>query len=111
MNDASEILGLDEVAALFRAEPETVAHYARTGELPGTRIGKRWVFLKEDAMAFLRERIRRDTAARRTMRGHTGHRASLSDDESRTDALLLPPSPRPKSRRRTLPELPSIPRM
>jgi hypothetical protein len=60
-----ETMDLAAVAALLQADPETIAQYARTGELPGTRIGKGWIFLWEDVLAFLRQRIAADTAARR----------------------------------------------
>lgn len=37
--------------------------FARRGELPGTRIGKSWVFLREDVIAFVRQHILADTRA------------------------------------------------
>jgi excisionase family DNA binding protein len=60
-----EILDADETAALLRVEAGTIMQLARKGELPGTRIGKSWVFLREDVMAFLKEQIVRDTESRR----------------------------------------------
>jgi hypothetical protein len=60
-----ETMDLEAVAAFLHAEPATIAQCARTGELPGTHIGKGWVFLREDVLAFLRQRIAADTAERR----------------------------------------------
>jgi hypothetical protein len=57
---------LAAVAAFLHVEPATVAQCARTGELPGTRIGQGWVFLREDVLAFLHQRIAADTAERRS---------------------------------------------
>jgi hypothetical protein len=57
-----ETMDLAAVAALLQADPETIAQYARTGELAGTRIGKGWIFLWEDVLGFLRQRIAKHTA-------------------------------------------------
>lgn len=60
-----ETLGVSEAAAILYAETETVMQFARRGELPGTRIGKSWVFIREDVLDFLRARIVWDTLERR----------------------------------------------
>lgn len=62
---APDILDAAETAALLRVEAGTIMQLARKGELPGTRIGKSWVFLREDVMTYLKEQIARDTEARR----------------------------------------------
>jgi len=87
-----ETLGAEEAAALLHAECATVMQYARKGQLPGTRIGKSWVFLREDVIAFLRAQIAADTEARRR--------------QAETPApLAVALSRRPGARRRTLPDL------
>lgn len=91
-----EILDAAETAALLHAEAETILQLARNGTLPGTRIGKAWIFLREDVMAFLKEQITRDTAERRRLQ------ASLSPYA----VMVTPPSR--KSRRTTLPPLPTL---
>ena len=96
METAEETLDLQGVAILFRAEPETIAQYARSGELPGTKMGKSWVFLREDVLAFLRKRILEETKERRGRR--TDHAAS-----PQPEAVLL--IPKPRTRRTTLPVL------
>jgi excisionase family DNA binding protein len=93
--NADVTLDTSEVAALLRAESETVLQLARTGELPGTRIGKSWVFLREDVIAFLKERITKDTMERRH------HHASIAPF-----AIAFPV--RKTSRRTVLPPLPDI---
>jgi excisionase family DNA binding protein len=92
---AHETLDVAEVAALLRAEAETIMQLARKGELPGTRIGKSWVFLREDVIAFLKEQIARDTEERRR------HYASF-----KAGALLV--SKPEKGRRTSLPALPAL---
>ena len=91
-----ETLDIAEAAALLRAEAETIMQLARKGVLPGTRIGKSWVFLREDVIAFLKEQISKDTEERR--RRH----ASLSP------CAIVVATPR-KSRRTALPVLPDLP--
>lgn len=60
-----ETLDIAEAALLLRAEDSTVMAYARSGELPGARIGKAWVFLREDVLSFLRQKIASETDERR----------------------------------------------
>jgi len=85
-------------ATLLHADVETVLALARKGELPGTKIGKSWVFLRTDILDFLRERVRHDTALR------------LQSQRAASPAPAALLVPRPASRkRRELPVLPSLP--
>lgn len=63
-----EILNTIEVAELVHAEPSTVANLALRGELPSTSIGRGYIFLRDDVMHYVREKIERDTAERRDKR-------------------------------------------
>ena len=58
---------------------------------------QRWVFLREDVLAFLRNRVLEETEERRGRR--TDHSAP-----PQPDAVVL--IPKPRTRRRTLPLLP-----
>lgn len=95
MNSTDETLGVEEAAALLRAETSTVMQFARRGDLPGTRIGKGWVFLREDVIAFLRQQIANDTQDRR-------------QQAARTIAAVAFTAPQ-RSRRTKLPILPALP--
>lgn len=87
-----------QVAALLRADPETVMQFARKGHLPGARIGKGWVFLRTDVFDFLRAKIEAETAERRKAGGA---------DPGQPDAVLVAQHP---GRRRTAPPaLPNLP--
>lgn len=90
-----ETLTIAETAALLHADTETVMHLARRGDLPGTKIGKSWIFLRSQVLSFLAERIRSDTESRR-------HNC----DNIATATLVGKPA---RSRRRPLPALPAIP--
>lgn len=92
---SNETLSVSEVAELLHAEDATVMLYARRGELPGTRIGKSWVFMRDDVLAFLRRQIAVDTEARRR-------------SNKKPPASLAFPIPI-RGRRKQIPELPSLP--
>jgi len=96
---STETMDLHEVALLCRAEPETIAQYARIGLLPGTKMGKGWVFLHDDVITFLRQRIAEETQLRRTRTG--------SGELKKPEAIQVASAP--KRRRTVLPDLPSIP--
>lgn len=98
MNNFDDTMDVAEAAAMLRAEVATVLQYARRGDLPGTRIGKSWVFLREDVMSFLREQIAKDTEERRQ---HAGKNivAALAVRGKRQGRRTAPP---------VLPDLPFI---
>lgn len=47
-------LNLHEAAALLRMHAESLRQKTRQGLIPGAKIGKRWVFLEEDLIQYLR---------------------------------------------------------
>lgn len=67
-----ETMDLPAVAAFLGAKAETVAQLTRNGELPGAQMGKGWIFLREDVLIFLRERIAMETGARRAGKAQRG---------------------------------------
>jgi hypothetical protein len=92
--DSTDTMDVADVAAFLKAEPETIAQYARAGELAGTRIGKGWIFLREDVLAFLRGR-----KANRPQR--------KPQTAAKVQAVLV--ERRPRTRRTQLPTLPTVP--
>lgn len=108
MVEANETLDLNGVAALLIAEPETVVQYARTGELPGTRVGKGWIFLREDVLGFLRQRIDRDTEMRRLAHADAIAKKNQPKARSTPGVLGVLAAPRKKTRRTQLPQLPAL---
>ena len=95
--DTEETLNDDGAAALLHADLETVRLLARKGELPGAKIGRSWVFLRSDVLAFLRERIEKDTAQRRRIR--------VTATEPLAHLVSVPP----RRQRRPPPTLPALP--
>jgi excisionase family DNA binding protein len=49
----SEVLTLDELAALLQAEPADVERMAEAGELPGRKIGEGWRFSRRAVLDWL----------------------------------------------------------
>jgi excisionase family DNA binding protein len=90
-------LNLNEAAVMLCAEPETVSKLARNGELPAARIGKGWVFLREDVLTFLKDRINKDTAERR------------KKYETPKQFAVAIERPTGRANRRVAPELPQLP--
>ena len=50
----SETLDVNEAAKLLHMHPATVKEKARRGEIPGSKPGKSWLFIREDLIHFLR---------------------------------------------------------
>lgn len=49
-----DTLDTEQAAEFLRIHPVTLKAKARSGEIPGAKIGKRWVFLQVDLVAYLR---------------------------------------------------------
>ena len=55
-NERLRSLTLEEAAQLLPIHPQTLRKKALAGEVPGAKLGKRWVFLELDLVALLRAR-------------------------------------------------------
>ncbi len=62
MND---ILTADETAELFRVSPAYVRGLANAGEIPGTKLGDDWRFVRQDMIDYLSERAKREQKSRK----------------------------------------------
>lgn len=99
-----ETMDLTAVAAYLGARVDTVAQLARKGELPGAQIGKGWIFLREDVLAFLRNRIAQETEGRRVIQTKMNIEAQ-QDNSAGLRAVVVN---RGRTRRRELPALPEL---
>ena len=50
-------LGLEDAGQALGCDPETVRSMAAAGELPGTKVGRAWVFLASELAAYCRSRM------------------------------------------------------
>ena len=64
-----DTLDPEQCAALLNVNRTTALALAGEGEIPGAMIGRAWVFLKSDVIAFLTKKVREQTAERRTRNG------------------------------------------
>ncbi len=55
---------LQETANFLKVHAETVSRLAKTGQLPGAKIGRSWVFLEDDLITYLREQIQAQASER-----------------------------------------------
>ncbi|MDR4483870.1 MAG: helix-turn-helix domain-containing protein [Nitrospirales bacterium] len=52
-NDEQEVLSIDEVAKMLKIPKATAYKFAGQGEIPGTKVGRKWVFLRTRILAWL----------------------------------------------------------
>lgn len=59
---ATMTLDLGQAADLLKLHPQTVLQLARVGDIPAAKPGKRWVFIEDDLLNWLRSQYncRRD---------------------------------------------------
>lgn len=62
-------LDINECAAFLKVDKSTALKLAGSGELPGARIGRDWVFLLDDLTDYLRNEVRRQCAERQARAG------------------------------------------
>ena len=89
---------LDECADFLKIHGDSAADLAASGGIPAAKIGRRWVFLEENLVAYLRTEIR----------VQTNERQERADMEGGREAVAL--LPRPFIRRKPLPFLPLFPK-
>jgi len=51
-----ETILLDEASALLAIHPQTLLKRVKTGEVPGAKLGKCWVFVKADLIDYIRSK-------------------------------------------------------
>ncbi|MDP2677331.1 MAG: helix-turn-helix domain-containing protein [Rhodoferax sp.] len=97
-----ETLTIEEAAEFLKIHPVTLSEKAALGEIPGARIGKRWVFIKVDLIDFIRSQYRRQAMQGEPMEitiCHStkektprfgGSRSRLPTDDAYNKALGLP---------------------
>lgn len=104
----SKTLNIQECADLLKIHCATVQVMAAAGELPGAKVGRAWVFLEEDLLAFLRAKVDAQVARRqynspinRLMRQQQAeHAPTTSSAPPVQSPSSVPPTQRKWSKRR-----------
>jgi hypothetical protein len=94
---------LIECADFLKVDRNTAMKLAGTGELPGAKIGRAWVFLEDDVVSFLRKKSQEQSLAR--IQG--AHEPETDDRVAKAIARSFgtPDQRRPGRRARDLPRL------
>lgn len=99
-NKVMSTFTLQQAADFLKIHPMTLQEKARSGEIPGAKIGKRWVFLEFDLIEHIRSQYKRRAlqgAHERNLTCHStnaktrpaGGSKSPSMDERYKEALRL----------------------
>lgn len=64
----TEIIGTEECATLLHCTSEQVEELARAGEIPGFKVGRPWLFVRSDLLAYLAQKARSEAEERRSRR-------------------------------------------
>lgn len=101
---------LQECADFLKVDRTTAMKLAQQGDIVGARIGRAWVFLEDDVVAFLREQAQQQTLERLEGRIKPDH----ADTDRRTHAAIQrqmqqAPARKPGRTARALPRLPDPP--
>lgn len=60
-------LDIDDCAEFLKIGNAMVAEMVETGELPGARIGRSWVFLEDDLVEYVRNQVRHQRRERQAV--------------------------------------------
>jgi len=93
---APDTIDSDQCAELLKCTPEQVEALARDGDIPGLKIGRGWLFIRADLLAYLAESARAEAQERRQKRAAPGSEQAPSSNNVRPI----------KPRRRAPPALP-----
>ena len=81
-------LGLAEAAALLHMSTDALLRKSRAGIVPGAKFGRRWVYVRDDLLALIREQAKaRQCRSIANLRAPTGSSDSVSA-ASKLDAAL-----------------------
>ncbi len=81
---------IHEAAEFLKVDRTTALDLAGSGDLPGAKVGRSWVFLESDLVEYLRDRVRQQTNERREI---------VRVRDKTVPARLTEPAPRGRRRR------------
>ncbi len=89
---------INEAADFLKVDRSTALDLANLGSLPGAKVGRAWVFMEDELVAYLRDVTRKQTQVRRA-----NAEAAQALDQAQRE-----PKPLQRSRRRPVPDLPEL---
>jgi len=88
-----DTINAEQCAQLLHCTPEQVEELARAGEIPGLKIGRGWLFIRADLLAYLAEKARKEAQERRSKRHPSV--SQLTPITRRRAAATAPALPQP----------------
>lgn len=95
-NKASDSVGLEAAAALLLCSTSALQRKARAGLVPGAKIGRRWVFVRQDLVELIREQARGRSNRHRNVQAALSSMRGL--EAARLDAALRRLKHRPQAK-------------
>lgn len=86
-----ETIDSDECAELLRCTADQVEELARAGEIPALKIGRGWLFVRGDLLAYLAEKARAEAQERRAKRHPSAKVTEISGRRRRPIPALPQP--------------------
>lgn len=60
-----ETINAEQCAELLYCTEQRIEELTRTGELPGMKFGRSWMYVKADLLAYIADRARKEAEERR----------------------------------------------
>lgn len=89
----SETIDVKECAALLMCSEETVEELTRTGEIPGMKYGRGWLYVRADLLAYVAQRAREEAEERRSNLQGRRQPGKITDFRLRRQAAPALPQP------------------
>jgi len=86
----TETIDADQCAELLHCTTDQVEELARAGEIPGLKLGRGWLFIRGDLLAYLAEKARSEAQERRSKRQPGANVREISPRARRRPAPALP---------------------
>lgn len=61
----AETINAEQCAELLHCTEQRIEELTRSGELPGMKFGRGWIYVKADLLAYIAERARKEAEERR----------------------------------------------
>jgi excisionase family DNA binding protein len=55
-NRSDRVLTIEDVAEILGQRPRTIAEWARSQEIPGIKVGRKWLFFEDSIFEYLASR-------------------------------------------------------
>lgn len=83
MSTLPDTIGVDSAASMLECSAKTLMRRARAGIVPGTKVGRKWVFVTVDLIEHIRQNYKRPCSiAAAAVRSGTSDSSSMDEKSS-----------------------------